>query len=301
MSCCKIDSIHTGQPLGTILPIGTTKISTYITFPQLISPSPASTPTNTTDTAPKHPRALLLLSEVHGILLPNVQLLADAFASQLGCPVLAPNLFGTDPFPIDKPPGWDDEKELADFQLRHHPGTVDPILEEVLDWIERSEEAGGFGGVGGLGAVGYCFGGRYVLRLLAAKKIDAGVVNHPSFFTVGEVEALGKRRIAGREGDGQIAAGTGGASASTPLNPIAIFAAEEDDIFPESKRRATEDALKRGGVTWWCSVFGGTEHGFRYVPPYMWLIWLGRKPRPFITRGFWMDVDVDVYVVYAGI
>jgi len=222
----------------------------------------------------------LLLSEVHGIHLPNVQLLVDTFAGELRCPVIAPNLFGADPFPIDKPEGWDDEKELEDFQVRHHPGTVDPILESTIDWISQPVSSGGFGDVKSLGAVGYCFGGRYVIRLLASGKIDAGVLNHPSFFTIDEVKSLAQRRLAGREGKEPIAAG---ARASPCFSPIAIFAAEEDDIFPESKRRATEDVLKQIGVTWWCSTFGQTEHGFRYV--------LFTRSKPRLSQE---PLDVDV-------
>jgi dienelactone hydrolase len=248
MSCCKIDSIHTGHPRGTIQTIN--NISTYITFPPGTTTPPASDSSTTTPT-PKYDRALLVLPEVHGLVLPNVLLLADIFARELGCPVIAPNLFGTDPSPVAKPDGWDDEKELEAFQTRHHPGTVDPILDAIIEWVRRPVSSGGFGGVKSLGGVGYCFGGRYVIRLLAAGKIDAGAVNHPSFFTIEEVRSLAQRPA--------------GAMAGSCYSPLAIFAAEEDDIFPESKRRATEDVLKEIGAAWWCSTFGGTEHGFRYV------------------------------------
>jgi dienelactone hydrolase len=253
MSCCKIDSIHTGHPRGTIQTIN--NISTYITFPPGTTTPPASDSSTTTPT-PKYGRALLVLPEVHGLVLPNVLLLADIFARELGCPVIAPNLFGTDPFPVAKPDGWDDEKELEAFQARHHPGTVDPILDALIDWVQQPVSSGGFGGVRSLGGVGYCFGGRYVIRLLAAGKIDAGAVNHPSFFTIEEVRSLVQRRPRG-------------AMAGSCYSPLAIFAAEEDDIFPESKRRATEDVLKEIGAAWWCSTFGGTEHGFRYVVAFL--------------------------------
>lgn len=252
MSCCTIDSLHTGTPRGTVTPIR--EILTYLTFPPDTN---IDTPTSRQPPGlPKWERAILLLSENHGIELPNIQLLADALSQDLNCPVIAPNLYGDTPYPLLKPEGWDGDKELADFQVRHHPGTVDPIIRTILDWIDAPTSDSGFGGVEYLGGIGYCFGGRYVIRLLADGEIEAGVLNHPSFFTIEEVKSLEKMR------PGNINVAEVGRSAWSPL---AIFAAEEDDIFPETKRRETEDVLKSIGATWLCTTFSQTEHGFRYV------------------------------------
>lgn len=145
---------------------------------------------------------------------------------------------------------------MEKLKRRHHPGTVDPILRTILDWIDTPTSESGFGGVESLGGTGYCFGGRYVIRLLAKGEIGAGVVNHPSFFTIDEVKSLERMR----PGDVDVRA-----EGRQALSPLAIFAAEEDDIFPEGKRRETEDALKGIGATWLCTTFSQTEHGFRYV------------------------------------
>jgi dienelactone hydrolase len=174
-----------------------------------------------------------------------------------------PDQFRNEYFPMVKPPGWDSEAAFIRLQTDHHPGTVDPMLEKVLAWMQRPADHadGGLGGVERIGAIGYCFGGRYVMRLLAQGKIEAGVVNHPSFFTLDEVSALGRPsgdKVDGGEGDGKKA---------KVWKPLAIFAAETDDILPEEKRRATEDRLKEGGVTWMCTTYSDTEHGFRYVRP----------------------------------
>src|SRR6201996_6225026 len=137
MACCKIDSLHTGVTKGSVQIINS--IEAYITIPN--ESAVASNPpiTGTALPSKKWPRALLFLPEAHGIVLPNSKLLADKFASALNCPVIAPNLFGADPMPVIKPEGWEDEGELAAFQVRHHPGTVEPILEAVLEWIQRPE------------------------------------------------------------------------------------------------------------------------------------------------------------------
>lgn len=246
MACCTLPSIHPHTSLGTILSIAGT--STYLTIPP-----------NTT--AP-HPRALIYLTEGYGPLLPNSQLLADHLAVLLQCPIITPDQFRKEPFPMVKPPGWDEEAAMTRLINDHHPGTVDPMLETVLEWIQRPADhaEGGLGGVQRVGAIGYCFGGRYVMRLLAEGKIEAGVVNHPSFYTLDEVSALGRPsrdKSEGGEADGEKA---------KVWKPLAIFAAETDDILPEEKRRATEDRLKEGGVTWMCTTYAGTLHGFRYAP-----------------------------------
>lgn len=246
MACCKIDSTHSGQVYGTLKTIH--RILTYITFPPELTLSKNHGNTQSWD------RAILLLSEVHGIILPNTQLLADKLSADLKCPVIAPDLFNGSPYPLEKPEGWDDAEELAKYQTQHHPGTVDPILHTIIEWLNEPISTGGFGGVARLGAIGYCFGGRYVMRLLASGSVRAGVVNHPSFFTMREVEALAPREPE-----------NGAPRASAVCNPLAIFAAEEDGIFPEAQRRQMEDVLKRIGVTWWCSTFSHTTHGFRYV------------------------------------
>ncbi|KFY08354.1 hypothetical protein V492_06296, partial [Pseudogymnoascus sp. VKM F-4246] len=202
--------------------------------------------------------AIIYLTEGHGTLLPNSQLLADHLSILLNCPVIMPDQFRNENFPIVKPPGWDSEAAFIRLQTNHHPGTVDPMLENVLAWMQRPVDHadGGLGGVQRVGAIGYCFGGRYVMRLLAAGKIEAGVVNHPSFFTLDEVSALGRPSVDKAKDE------EAGGNNVKVWKPLAIFAAETDDIFPEEKRRATEDRLKEGGVTWMCTTYSGTEHGF---------------------------------------
>lgn len=46
-----------------------------------------------------------------------------------------------------------------------------------------------------IGATGYCFGGRYVFRLLGDGKVDVGVSAHPSSTTIEEITAAA---VAGR-------------------------------------------------------------------------------------------------------
>ncbi|CZR64606.1 uncharacterized protein PAC_14504 [Phialocephala subalpina] len=141
----------------------------------------------------------------------------------------------SDAYRFEKPPWWKKqaEGEFEKWKARHEPIVTDPILEKVVGWIRET-----YGEDVKIGGIGYCFGGRYIMRLMGAGVIDVGVVNHPSFYTMDEVAKLGN--------------GT----------RLAIFAAEKDDILPKEKRRETEDVLEGTETTWRSTVYSGTEHGF---------------------------------------
>jgi dienelactone hydrolase len=209
-------------------------------------------------------RVILFLTEGHSIYFINAQLLADSFATHLNCDVIMPDEFQGDRrvptgqlphFPEGKaqipppegkvsaaetsnvvPPPYHKAQTDEEFEIwkkTSGPHVTDPILERVVKYIHRT-----YGEDVMIGGVGYCFGGRYVIRLMGSGVIDVGVVNHPSFFTLEEVEKLGLGKR------------------------LAIYAAETDDILTPEKRRATEDVLTKGGATWMSTVFSGTEHGF---------------------------------------
>jgi dienelactone hydrolase len=236
LSCCgHVPPPPTGTPRGQVRMVN--EVAIYITGPPVSIPSE---------------RAILFLTEGHGILLPHAQLLADRLAEELACPVIAPELHNGNGFPMEKPADWDDEAELVKFVKQHHPATVDPILEKVLDFMSTEMS------VGTWGAIGYCFGGRYVIRLMAAKKIVVGVVNHPSFFTMEEVEEFGRAKLIRAPGLLE------GGERVEVKPPLAIFAAETDSIFPAAKRRDMEDRLIEAKATWMCATFSGVGHGFRY-------------------------------------
>ena len=176
-------------------------------------------------------KVILFLSDALGIYHPNPQLLADSFATQLSCDVVMPDqlsgharpLVNTDPSPAI----------FEAWKAAHEPDATDPILEKVLAYIRTT-----YGKDVKIGGVGYCFGGRYVIRLMGAGAIDVGVINHPSFFTMDEVHKLGEGKR------------------------LAIYAAEIDDILTPEKRRETEDVLEETGASWMSTLFSGTEHGF---------------------------------------
>ncbi|KAK0119487.1 hypothetical protein ONS95_010934 [Cadophora gregata] len=141
----------------------------------------------------------------------------------------------SDAYPFLKPPWWIQQgpKAFEEWKMRHEPPVTDLLLARVIKYIRDT-----YGKGVKIGGVGYCFGGRYVMRLMGAGVLDVGVVNHASFFTMEEVAKIGKGKS------------------------LAMYAAETDDILPPEKRRQTEDLLTSAGATWMSTVFSGTKHGF---------------------------------------
>jgi dienelactone hydrolase len=146
---------------------------------------------------------ILHLTEGHSIYFINAQLLADSFASHLDCDVIMPDQFagkervprgGVPHFPAGNdevlrdvkgrseseiPPPYPLATESTPEQFKLwkksiEPPVTDPIIARVVRYIHET-----YGKDVKIGGVGYCFGGRYVLRLMGSGVIDVGVVNKP--------------------------------------------------------------------------------------------------------------------------
>ncbi|KAJ3009519.1 hypothetical protein HKX48_007890, partial [Thoreauomyces humboldtii] len=95
--CCKTGYIHTGTPTGTVeLLYG---VQTYVSRPASTLPasttsasSPTPITTGASDTSNVKTRAILLLTDVFGMTMPNTRLIADRYA-QSGFTVFVPDLF----------------------------------------------------------------------------------------------------------------------------------------------------------------------------------------------------------------
>jgi dienelactone hydrolase len=275
-SCCDPTSpctIWEGKPVGEIVTID--GIEMYISKPEMrkgsISAATSTTPSSAVVDGEGNNRVILFLTEAHSIYFLNAQLLADSFSRHLNCDIIMPDQFdhearvpeGAVPNFLDskeelrqivsrqdsksslKPsaatsqvtkapwPILETKEEFEEWKKRHEPPVTDPILKKVVQYIYTT-----YGKDVKIGGVGYCFGGRYVIRLMGSGVVDVGVINHPSFFTMEEVGKLGKGKS------------------------LAIYAAETDNILPPEKRRETEDVLTKCGATWMSTAFSGTEHGF---------------------------------------
>jgi len=75
--------------------------------------------------------------------------------------------------------------DFAPWLGRHGPDVTDSIISATIKALREEF------GVEKIGAVGYCFGGRYVMRFLAkGKGIDAGFAAHPSLVQANEFEEI---------------------------------------------------------------------------------------------------------------
>ncbi|KAI5795729.1 Alpha/Beta hydrolase protein [Geopyxis carbonaria] len=203
--CCGTGTLHTGTPRGRMQTFG--GVETYIT-------GHSST------------KVLLYLTDILGHVLPNNQLLADDFAAA-GYKVIMPDLFSGDAWPLNPPEGADLNAWLAGHGLEQ----TEPIITAVMADIESKLKPKS------LAAAGYCFGGKYVTRLLAAGgAVQSGFMAHPSFVTMEEVSAVSK--------------------------PLAIAAAETDTIFPPELRHQTEAKLTEIKAQYQINLFSGVAHGF---------------------------------------
>ena len=164
-------------------------------------------------------RVILHLTEGHSIYFLDPQLLADSFASLLNCDVVMPDQFGgaervpvgqlphflggkaqrtevtreADGDSAGQPPYYrgrpNTKEEFEIWKSTFEPPVTDPLLAKIVKHIHHT-----YGENVRIGGIGYCFGGRYVMRLMGSGVIDVEVVNHPSFFTIEEVERMRSER-----------------------------------------------------------------------------------------------------------
>ncbi|PWY71673.1 alpha/beta-hydrolase [Aspergillus heteromorphus CBS 117.55] len=216
-SCCYQGVKHEGEATGSYSTLNDFEI--YTNYPA--------------DKSTEH--GILIITDVIGHRFINAQLIADQFAAN-GYFVMMPDLFDGDAIPLNRPAGFDLQAwlrgEYHKEKKGHLPADVDPIIEACITEM-RSKY-----GVKKIGAVGYCFGGKYVVRHLHPEqgKIDAGYTAHPSFVTAEELKAI--------------------------KGPLSISAAEVDAIFPTEKRHESEVILKDLGFPYQINLYSGVEHGF---------------------------------------
>ncbi|KAK4160412.1 protein AIM2 [Cladorrhinum sp. PSN259] len=184
--------------------------------------------------SPSNPRAksrakeaVLLLTDVFGIYLPENKLLIDSFA-RAGYLTLAPDLFQGKPAPADlNTPGFD----VGGFLAAHSPAVTDPIVETAVSYLRDTLK------VSKIGVSGYCFGGRYAFRFAApGRGTDVSFTAHPSLTEDSEIQAI--------------------------KNPLAVAAADRDDLLNATARASMEALLLQTGQRYQVNTYGGTPHGF---------------------------------------
>ena len=175
--------------------------------------------------------AILYIADGFGCDFINTHLVADAFA-RAGYLVAVPDIFDNDAVPKTILTEGMGSFDFPSWIRRHPPERIDEICAATLKGMQTEH------GIKKIGGAGYCFGGRFVMRFLAAGKgLEAGFVAHPSLVEAEEVEGI--------------------------AGPLSIACAEKDDIMPTELRRQSEDILiKKSPLPYQVCLYSGVEHGF---------------------------------------
>lgn len=202
-------------------------------------------------------RAIILLSDIFGLKIPNAKLLADRYSEKLGCDVWVPDLFeGNPPFtpeqlapvihdvPNTPTPFWSKIKFTGTIltSLPKLMGIRSNLVDNRIVTfgrrikLEKKYEK--------IGVIGFCFGGSMVVRLGSTDIFDSAVVAHPGRISAKEIQAM---RI-----------------------PTSWICAEEDRTFPPSLRKEAETIFKRkheiDKLEYEFKDYKGTVHGFAARP-----------------------------------
>lgn len=205
--CCTEITFHTGETVGTLETLH--GVETYVTGKENSSS-----------------RVIVILTDVYGHNLKNVNLIADKLAKVGKYQVYIPDILKGDPYDSSKGfehfPVWMENHDPAETQA-----TVGKFLKGIHNDLSPSF----------VGLIGYCFGAKYAIQQITKDgPADAAAVAHPSFVTMDEVEAIAK--------------------------PILISSAETDQIYPPDLRAATEAKLAEIKARYQTDLFSGVSHGY---------------------------------------
>ncbi|KAJ3676541.1 hypothetical protein LUZ60_003953 [Juncus effusus] len=169
-------------------------------------------------------QAVILISDVYGFEAPLLRKIADKVAES-GYFVVVPDFIHGDPFEAEVP--------SRSFQIWFQSHSTDKGFEEAKPVIAALKEKG----INSVGAAGYCWGAKVAIELAKAGEIQAAVLSHPSFVSVGDIREV--------------------------KCPIAILGAETDHLSPPELVKQFEETLaSKSDVEYFVKIFPGVAHGW---------------------------------------
>lgn len=169
--------------------------------------------------------AILFINDVFGWRANNNRIACDFLAGAAGLPVYLPDFFGADVFTMET---------RMEFLTKHDVALTQPKLEEILQALRPLHG----GASAKLGAIGFCWGGRYALRLGAQGQLAASVACHPS-------------RVSPSDD-----------SLASTSAPTLLLLAQGDPIFSGELREQTEGLIRSSGAALEAHEYAGVKHGF---------------------------------------
>jgi len=203
-------------------------------------------------------KAIVLLTDVFGLPMPNPRIVADHLAEHVGVDVWIPDFFnGKPPFDVkDLEPYMPDRagvklkwsaigvivfKVLVSFpkMISNRPSVVDPRVHEFINKV-KSEK-----GYEKIGAVGYCFGGSMAARLGSTDLVNTIVIAHPGNLKPAWIRAI--------------------------KVPTSWLLAEDDMGFKDKEVKRAQSIFKEqegkpDHVDYEFKIWNGTAHGFAVRP-----------------------------------
>ncbi|KAH8694211.1 putative hydrolase [Talaromyces proteolyticus] len=178
--------------------------------------------------------AILFVADLFGWTFPNVRLLADHFAREVGATVYVPDFFGgeilsPELLAADK----FDQLDLPNFLSRNGREPREP---EIFESARALRQQLGYKKVG---AVGYCYGGWASFRLgakehEAAPLVDCISIGHPSLLTKKDIDEIAV--------------------------PAQILAPEIDPVYNAELKLHTFQTLQKVNVPFAYQHFPGVAH-----------------------------------------
>ncbi|KAM5527948.1 dienelactone hydrolase family protein [Fusarium oxysporum f. sp. phaseoli] len=207
-------SLHTGNPAGKeITNILDSSVKFYVSKPS-VKPLGKKGAIS----------GVLFLSDITGIQPKENKLLVDGFARE-GFVTVAPDLFNGSSAQLDP------NLNVTEFLSKHPPEVTDPIVATAVSYLRDVL------GIKKIAASGYCFGGRYAVRVLNGEDaVNVGFTAHPSLLTTEEVKAVQR--------------------------PLGLASAENDPAFPLQQQTETNIILGQLGHGFAASLYSGVIHGF---------------------------------------